>query len=60
MDTIINYISNFAEKYLSLPHVYVSDIVEIIIISVLVYYIIIWFKKTRAWVLMKGIMVLTY
>ena len=38
MDTIINYISNFAEKYLSLPHVYVSDIVEIIIISTIYNY----------------------
>lgn len=58
MGALLNYIQNFAEKYFSMPNMYVSDIVEIIIISVIVYYLILWFRKSRAWVLLKGIMVL--
>lgn len=58
MNTVLHYIENFSEKYFSIPNIYISDIVEIIIISVLVYYITLWFKKSRAWVLLKGILVL--
>lgn len=58
MSTVLHYIKSFAEKYFSIPNVYVSDIIEIIIISVLVYYIILWFKKSKAWVLLRGILVL--
>ena len=38
----------------------ITDIIEIIIISVVIYYIINWFKTTRAWVLLKGILVLLF
>lgn len=58
MNTVLNYFHNFTEKYLSIPTIYMSDIVEIIIISVMVYYIILWFKKSKAWVLLRGILVL--
>lgn len=34
------------------------DVIEILIISVLFYYILIWIKSTRAWNLFKGIMVI--
>ena len=36
-----------------------EDIVEILIISFLVYYIMIWIKNTKAWFLMKGILVIS-
>lgn len=36
----------------------IMDVVEILIIAVLVYYLILWIKNTRAWVLMRGILVL--
>lgn len=36
-----------------------TDIVEILIIAVLIYNIIKWIKNTRAWTLLKGILVLT-
>lgn len=58
MSTILHYIENFTEKYFSIPNIYISDIMEIIIISVLVYYIMLWFRKSRAWFLLKGIVVL--
>ncbi|MBO4808464.1 MAG: diadenylate cyclase CdaA [Lachnospiraceae bacterium] len=36
----------------------ITDIVEILIISYLVYHIMIWIKNTRAWILMKGLAVI--
>ena len=58
MSTVLNYISNFIEKYLTVPEIYASDIVEIVIMSVAIYYVVLWFRKSRAWVLLKGIFVL--
>lgn len=58
MSTALNYIKNFTSKYFSIPSMYISDIVEIIIIAVIAYYVILWFRKSRAWVLLKGILVL--
>lgn len=51
----------FAEKYLfwlSFPQINFIDIIEIIIISFLMYQILLWIKNTRAWMLFKGIIVL--
>lgn len=58
MGTVLNHIENFTSKYFSIPKMYISDILEIIIIAVIMYYVILWFKKSRAWVLFKGIAVL--
>ena len=58
MSAVNNYVHNFFEKYLTIPDIYVSDIVEIIVIAVLIYYVILWFKKSRAWSLLKGIFVI--
>ncbi|MCI9126604.1 MAG: TIGR00159 family protein [Eubacterium sp.] len=41
-----------------MPDFYISDIVEIIVIAVLIYYVILWFRKSRAWALLKGILVI--
>lgn len=41
-----------------MPSIGWTDIVEIIIISFLVYHILVWIKNTRAWSLMKGIVVI--
>ena len=54
-------ISNFAEQYLAtlhMPRVGWTDIVEIIIISFLVYQIMVWIKNTKAWSLLKGLIVI--
>lgn len=51
-------IVSFLHKYLSLTTVTVSDIIEVVIIAVLFYYLLIWFRKTRAWTLFKGILIL--
>lgn len=43
---------------LSFPDVGPVDIIEITILSFLVYQIMLWIKNTRAWMLLKGIVVL--
>lgn len=47
-----------ASTYMNLPKITVTDIVEIIIIAFLFYYMLVWIKQTRAWVLLKGLMVI--
>lgn len=58
MNTAWQYIDEFMDKYLTMPKIYVSDIVEVFIIAVIVYYVMLWFKKTHAWGIFKGIAVL--
>lgn len=41
-----------------LPEVQVTDVLEIIIIAFLVYQLIVWIKNTKAWMLLKGILIL--
>ena len=52
----------FADKYLSAIHIpnyiKVTDIVEILIISFFVYQIMVWIKNTKAWALLKGVLVI--
>lgn len=57
METIVKTIKE-AILFLSLPKMTFIDIVEIIIIAFSIYNIILWVKKTRAWTLLKGIVVL--
>ena len=47
-----------ASIYLNLPKITMTDIVEILIITFLFYYMLVWIKNTRPWVLLKGIMVI--
>ena len=41
-----------------LPDVHVTDVVEIAILSVIFYFVIKWIKNTKAWMLLRGIIVL--
>lgn len=54
--------SGFVEEYLTTLHIpkniMWTDIVEIIIISFLVYQILMWIRNTRAWSLLKGVFVI--
>lgn len=47
-----------ASIYLNLSKITMTDVVEILIITFLFYYMLVWIKNTRAWVLLKGIMVI--
>ena len=40
------------------PRIHVTDIIEILIISFLIFHILRWLKKTRAWSLVKGLMLI--
>lgn len=57
MKAIRRFIQEYL-KWLSLPDITVIDILEIAIIAFTIYHIIIWVKKTRAYTLLKGILVL--
>lgn len=49
-------IRSFADNYLAhVPSLRITDIVEIIIISFVVYHIMVWIKNTKAWVFVKGV-----
>lgn len=51
----------FAERYLAnlhIPTIQIADIVEILIISFLVYHIMVWIKNTKAWSLLKGVIII--
>ena len=41
-----------------IPAIRLTNVLEILIISVLIYYILIWIRDTRAWTLLKGILVI--
>lgn len=61
MEQIIEKFTTFSERYLtwlSMPSIMWTDIVEIIIISFLVYHVLVWIKNTKAWSLMKGVIVI--
>ncbi|MBM6948832.1 diadenylate cyclase CdaA [Mordavella massiliensis] len=54
-------ISEFINRYIRdgyFPEMHLTDIIEIVIIAFLVYEIMIWIKNTKAWMLLKGILVL--
>lgn len=57
MDQILNFVdTHLANLYF--PEIRWTDIVEVLVIAVLVYYILVWIKNTRAWSLLKGVVVI--
>ncbi len=55
------WIKSFLENYTNgmyLPHIQVIDVIEILIITVIVYEIMLWIKNTKAWMLLRGILML--
>ena len=55
-------ITRFIEKYAFtdwyFPEVRITDIVEVLILTFLLYHIMVWIRNTKAWMLLKGIVVL--
>ena len=52
--------NNFFSDYLSklyIPRIGWTDVIEIIIIAVVLYNILVWIKNTKAWALLKGIII---
>ena len=40
------------------PEVYLTDVLEVLILAYLIYQLMVWIKNTRAWMLLRGIVVL--
>ena len=57
MDYLKDFFSGMLEP-IKMVKIEIMDCVEILIIAILIYNIIKWMKNTRAWVLMKGVVVL--
>ncbi len=57
---IITKIYEGMKTYLvqSIPDIRITDVVEMMIIAVILYNVMLWIKNTRAWALLKGILVL--
>ena len=58
---MLNQVSAFVDEYLSaihMPNIRITDVVEILIISFVFYQILAWVKNTRAWSLLKGLIVI--
>lgn len=57
MDAIVNFFRNYV-AWLTIPEFTITDILEIVIIAYAFYHIILWIKDTRAWMLLKGMILL--
>ena len=57
MNTIISFFRDYV-AWLTIPDFTVTDVLEIAIIAFAFYHIILWIKDTRAWVLLKGMVIL--
>lgn len=54
---MLDNISAFFNKYIPLK-IEITDIIEIIILAVVFYEIMLWIRKTKAWILFKGIAII--
>lgn len=54
-DRIVYYLNNLGAYRTMIDF---GDIVEILIIALLLYYILVWMKNTRAWALLKGLIII--
>jgi diadenylate cyclase len=53
-------VNNFIRDYLVklyIPRITWTDIIEIVIIAFVIYNVMVWIKNTKAWVLLKGIII---
>jgi len=57
MNKFLDKLSSYFD-WLYFPKITITDIVEMIILAFLIYNVMNWFRKTRAWTLVKGLMVL--
>ena len=58
---MIDWMRSFFENHTNgmyFPRIQVMDIIEILIVAVIVYEIMLWIKNTKAWMLLRGIIML--
>ena len=56
MTAINNFIQNYLNKFY-VPRIQWTDVIEILFIAFVLYSILVWIKDTKAWSLLKGIIV---
>ena len=54
---MLENIGTFIDKYIPLK-IEIADIVEIIILALVFYEIMLWIRKTKAWIIFKGIAII--
>ena len=57
MQRFLTILQNYLNQ-IHMPNVRWTDIVEILILAFLIYHILLWIKNTRAWSLLKGLLVI--
>lgn len=57
MDAIITFFRDYV-AWLTIPEFTITDVLEIVIIAFAFYNVILWIKDTRAWMLLKGMLIL--
>lgn len=57
MANIVEFFKNNLDKF-NMPQISWTDVIEILVITFLVYEVLLWFKNSRAFILLKGIFVI--
>ena len=58
---MINSFLSFIQDYIAgihMPRIRVTDIIEVLIITFLIYHLMVWVRGTKAWSLLKGLIVI--
>ncbi len=57
---MIDWMKSFLDNYIDgyIPRIQIMDVIEILIVAVIVYEIMLWIKNTKAWMLLRGIIML--
>lgn len=61
INSLTSMLVSFKENYFSwldFPSISLTDVIEILIITFLMYHVLLWVKNTRAWNLFKGILII--
>ncbi len=58
METLDAILTALDLQYYSFPSITISSILDISVVSVFIYYLILWIQKTRAWFVVKGLVLI--
>ena len=60
MNEIRNIFANISWSTFSLPRIKINDILDMLVVSFLIYKVLLWVKETRAWSLIKGLILVLF
>ncbi len=58
METLDVILNSLNLQYYSFPAITISSILDILVVAVVTYYLILWIQKTRAWFVVKGLVLI--